>query len=294
MKVNVRKVSNDWTMMPGGLTYYFIGQPKSGKTTASSCWSEKGHEGVLIIDTDLGSDFVDEANTVTVTGLNTPYRAKMHKDKVVMKNGEVVQEVTPNDERGFYHRTGKEKGKPCEVYALSEVYEWLYKEWDSLAYDTIVLDTVDQVNQWIEVVVCNELEIGSMGEGQWGADWGKARRRNLDLVNRFQKFLKSKGATFILISHAKSTQIQDGKVQLAPELPRGLAYALTAKADVIGYSTADKDTGEYNVSFEAYDERTVGSRLKPLSQKILPFTYNSIKDEILNYKETKNGRIQTK
>ena len=296
MDIKTRNISTDWSVMPGGLTWYFIGQPKTGKTTAASGWSEKGQEGVLLIDTDLGVDFVDGANTVTVSSLNPPERPKLDEkgNQDYNKRGQPLNEIVPAKERGFYHRTGKTKGKPMEVYSLQELYMWISEKWDELPYDTIVIDTIDEVNEWIEKEVVKELGINAMGEGQWGADWGKARRRNVDIIKRFQVFLKSKGGNLVLISHSKSTQMQDSKVQLSPDLPRGLAYALTAKADVIGYSTADKDTGEYNVSFEAYDERTVGSRLKPLSQKILPFTYNSIKDEILNYKETKNGRIQTK
>lgn len=81
--------------------------------------------------------------------------------------------------------------------------------------------------------------------------------------------------------------MQDGKVQLAPELPRGLGYALAAKADVIGYSTASKEDGKYYISFETYDERVVGSRLKPLAQKVLPFEYEAVSNEILKYKEDK-------
>ena len=87
--------------------------------------------------------------------------------------------------------------------------------------------------------------------------------------------------------------MQDSKVQLSPDLPRGLAYALTAKADVIGYCTADKDSKGYYVSFQAYDERTVGSRLRPLAQKTLPFSYEEIKKEITNFEEEKkNAKIQ--
>ena len=39
MDINVRKVSTDWTTLPTGLTWYFIGQPKTGKTTQASKWS---------------------------------------------------------------------------------------------------------------------------------------------------------------------------------------------------------------------------------------------------------------
>ena len=56
--IEVRKVSTDWGKgMPSGLTYFFIGQPKTGKTTACASWSEKGSDGVLVLDTDLGAEF---------------------------------------------------------------------------------------------------------------------------------------------------------------------------------------------------------------------------------------------
>ena len=125
-----------------------------------------------------------------------------------------------------------------------------------------------------------------MGEGNtWGADWAQARKKNLDIVKKFQLLCKSLGRNLVIISHAKNTVITDGKSQLGPELPRGLAYALTASADVIGYAMADKEDGKFYLSFRAYDERTVGSRLRPLAQKVLEFDYNSVMNEILKYKE---------
>ena len=280
-------MSTNWTVMPSGLTYLIIGQPKTGKTTACSSWSPLGTDGVVIIDTDLGSDFVNKANIVTCTSLNAPIRAVEEDGKQITENGIVKTEVTPPEERGFSYRSGEEKGKPMPVYSMIECYNWLAKEWDDLPYDTVVIDTVGQVNEWIEDTVKIELGITAMGEGQWGADWGKAKRKNLDVIKRFQDLMKKKGANLVLVSHSKTSQMQDGKVQLAPELPRGLGYALAAKADVIGYSTASKEDGKYYISFETYDERVVGSRLKPLAQKILPFEYEAISNEILKYKEDK-------
>jgi len=293
MDIKVRNISTDWSVMPGGLTWYFIGQPKTGKTTAASGWSEQGQKGVLLLDTDLGVDFVDGANTVTVASLNPPEENVLEKgEQVYNKKGQPQTKIVSPEKRGFYHRIGKNKGKPMEVYSLQEIFMWLHDDWDKLKYDTVVIDTIDEVNGWIEKEVTKELNIDAMGEGQWGADWGKARRRNIDIVKRFQGFLKSKGAALILISHSKSTQIQDSKIQLSPDLPRGLAYALTAKADVIGYCTADKDSKGYYISFQAYDERTVGSRLKPLAQKTLELSYESIKEQISTYeKEKSNAKV---
>jgi len=271
--------------MPAGLTYLIIGQPKTGKTTAVSSWSPLGHEGVIMIDTDLGSDFVDKANVVTCSSLNIPLRPVLKDGIQVAENGKPKTEIIPPEERGFKYRSGEKKGENLPSYSMIELYNWFAKEWDTLPYDTIVIDTVGQVNEWIENSVINELGISAMGEGQWGADWGKARRKNLDVIKRFQDLMKKKGGNLVLVSHSKTSQMQDGKVQLAPELPRGLGYSLAAKADVIGYTTASKDDGKYYISFEAYDERVVGSRLKPLAQKILPLEYSAISKEILKYKE---------
>ena len=285
MDIKVNKVKNDWKALPGGITWYIIGQPKTGKTTQASKWSPKGNDGVLLIDTDLGSDFVEGANTVTVTDLNQPIEPLTKDGKQVLKNGQPQYVVTPPDKRGYYYRSGKNKGKPMEVYSFGEILQWLETKWNELPYDTVVVDTIDQINKWIEQKVIKELEIDAMGQGQWGTDWGMARRNNLDIIVRLQKLMKKVGGNLVLISHSKTTTITDGKAQLSPELPRGLAYSLTAKADVIGYTTVDKDSDNYMISFKSYDERTVGSRLKPLAQKDLPFDYKEIVNEITKYKE---------
>ena len=273
MQIQTRTVSTNWSDTIGGLTWYFIGQPKTGKTTAAANWSSKGAEGVLVIDTDLGADFVDGANVVTVTSLNPPFEGEGDDRKVV-----------PPLERGFYHRVGPDKGKPMEVYSLFEVYTWIKNNWTELGYETIVIDTIDTINEWIQEAVCEEMNISAMGEGDWGSDWGKARKKNVDIVKRLQLLMKQHSSNLILTSHSKQSQMNDGKVQLSPELPRGLGYALCAKADVIGYSTVVKDNPIPKVSFQAYDERTVGSRLKPLNGLVLPFTYTDVTKAITEYK----------
>jgi len=118
----VQTISTDWSSdLPGGITWYFIGQPKSGKTTQASKWSPRGSEGVLVLDTDLGADFVDKANVVTIASLNAPLRTKKVKGVKVVNNGTPVPELIPPEERGFYYRTGKNRGKPMPVYSLAEV-----------------------------------------------------------------------------------------------------------------------------------------------------------------------------
>lgn len=286
--LNINTVSTKWSEdLPGGLTWYFIGQPKSGKTTQASSWSAKGNEGVLVIDTDLGADFVDRANVVTCCALNPPVRTQMKDGIAVTKNGQEVIEIVPTNERGFYHRGGPDRGKQMHVYSLAEILADLMKNWDEYPYDTVVIDTIDQVNTWIEDVVKADQGIENMGDGSWGADWAAAKKKNADIVKKLQDFMKKVGGNLILISHAKQTAMTDDKAQLSPSLPSGLGRALCAKADVIGYATVNKSTQEYEISFEGYDERMVGSRLAPLAQKKLPFDYEAVINEIKSYKEEK-------
>tara|TARA_R100000656_G_scaffold100934_1_gene73351 strand:- start:932 stop:1798 length:867 start_codon:yes stop_codon:yes gene_type:complete len=286
MDIKVRKISTDWKVLPNGLTWYFIGQPKTGKTTQASQWSKDGAKGCLLIDTDLGSDFVDKANTVTVTSLNTPVRPKMLEGKQLVEKGKPLTEVIPNNEREYYHRTGDNIGEPMEVYSMVEVYYWLKENLKKLPYDTVAIDTLDHINRWIEDEVCDERGQPAMGDANsWGQDWAQARKKNLDIIRRFQRLCKSLNKNLVLISHAKPTSVTDGKSQLGPQLPGGLAIGVTASADVIGYTTASKEDGKFYISFQSYDERAVGSRLKPLAQKVLDFDYDSVINEILKFKE---------
>jgi len=285
--VEIQKIKTSYDAMPYGITYYFIGQPKTRKTTVGSSWSEKGQDGVIIIDTDLGSDFVDGANVIPVTSIAPPVRDVHDKagKRLLGNDGRPIVEEVPPSERGYFYRTGEKRGQPMPVYSLREAYIYLTENWHKLPYDTIMIDTLGEVNRWIEDAVASEMGIGAMGEGPFGADWGRARRKNLDVVLNFQRFCRQAGANLILTSHSKNTVVTEGKVQMGPELPKGLGSALTAKADVIGSIQIPKGSTDPVISFVAFDERTIGSRLRPLAGKRLPFNYEAVKAEILAYKE---------
>ena len=282
--IKVEKVTVDWSQMPTGLTWLFIGAPKTGKSTQAAKWSERGAEGVLLIDTDLGSDFIDGVNRVTVTSINPPTRPKMHEGQLQFTaEGIPLEEEIPPDERGFVYRSGPNKGQPMAVYSLAEVVFDLEDNWKELGYDTIVIDTVDVVNEWIEDIVNPD----GFGLGAYGTDYYKSTKKNMDIMIKLQRLVKKHGGSLLEISHSKKSVEVDGKIQLMPELPRGLASKMCAKADVIGYATIDKKTGRHMISFVGYDERSVGSRLEPLHGKELPFDYQAVKEAITGYKEKK-------
>jgi len=280
--IKTQKVQVDWSKMPKGITWYFIGAPKTRKTTVASEWSEKGADGVLIIDTDLGTDFVENANRISVTSLNPPMRVRMLNGLPALdKDGKQIVEVVPPLERGFHHRTGALAGTPMEVYSLAEVVYDLLENFREYNVDTVAIDTVDMVNEWIEY----EISPDGMGTKGYGTDWSQAKTKNMDIMLKLQQLIKKEGADLILISHSKKSTEVDGKVQLMPDLPSGLAGKMCAKADVIGYTTIDKKTGDAYMSFVGYDERSVGSRLRPLSGRNIKFSYEAIRQTIIGYKE---------
>ena len=279
----VDKVTISYERMPGGLTYLIIGAPKTGKSTQAAKWSEKGQDGVLVIDSDLGTDFIEGANRVTVTSLNPPERELFDENNVpiMAEDGTIKTEVIPPDERGYFYRSGDLVGKPMPVYSLSEVVFGLMAEWQELGYDTIVIDTVDTVNGWIEDEVAPE----GIENTPFGAGYNKSTRRNMNIVEKLQMFVKKNAATLVLISHSKKSVEVDGKIQLMPELPKGLAGKLCAKADIIGFTSIEKATNKHKISFAGYDERSVGSRVPALQGKEFDFDFQAIKKAILGTKQ---------
>lgn len=288
MQLKVNKISVNWKEMPRGIFIQFFGMPKTRKTTEASKWSDKGSDGVLVVDTDLGSDFVDGANVVTVTSLNPPMRAVIKDEKHVLDSkGFPLYEPIPHEERGFTYRSGDKAGQPMPVYSISEVLAALYEasETGTLNYDAVVFDTIDIVNKWIEAEVCKEKNIGAMGEGNFGSDWALAKAKMNKIIELLKSIARKTGLNVIFISHSKQTTIVDEKVQLGPELPKGVGLSIMGSCELIGHVTMDKVKKSPMVSFAGSSEQQFGSRLRPLAGKSIPFNYESFKKELQDYTE---------
>jgi len=286
----IQKIKNNWRDIPSSLTWYFIGPPKTGKTTQASKWSVKGSDGVVLLDTDLGADFVDDANIIPITSLAPPFR------NVKDKNGKNIVEtiggkerdkveIVPPDERGLYYRVGINKGKPMPVYSMVEALDYLRTNWKDLPFDTIAIDTVDKINEWQEKMTKERFHIEALADLDFGKGWSIPKENQLGSIASLQLFLRSVSGNLVMISHSKNTTTVDKKVQLVPDIPSGVGKGLCKIAEVIGFTTCNKANGKYYVSFLAYEERNIGSRLKPLAQKRLEFDYKTVINEIKNYKE---------
>jgi len=276
----------DWNIVPKGLTCMFFGPPKTHKTTEASKWSSKGSEGVLVIDTELGADYVEGVNRIVCTELNEPTRPVFKDGKQALDNkGMPMFETTPPEERGYVYSTGTDIGKPMPVYSFAEIVSYIVEQISlgTFAYETVVIDTIDEVNDWVERAVCDELEIKAMGEGNYGADWALSRNKTSNVLTLLKNTLKKAGVTLILISHSKTTTIVKDKVQLGPDLPKGLAKKIMGMCELIGYVSIDERTHDAYINFSGFDEIQMGSRLKPLSGQKIKFGYEYFVSKITSY-----------
>lgn len=286
MKIIKNKVN--WNSVPIGNTMMFFGPPKTHKTTEASRWSSKGVDGVLLIDTDLGADYIPDISRIVCNSLNPPMRPIMHGGKQALDNtGMPAFEIIPPEERGCVFVAGEDQGKPMPVYSMLEVINWITEKMDAntFDYETVVIDTIDEVADWCEKAVCEELEIPAMGMGSFGSDWALARDKAYNIVTMFKSMLRKRGKNLILISHSKTTQIVEKKVQLGPDLAKGLSKKIMGACELIGYVSIDPRTKKSMLSFEAYDELQMGSRLRPLSGQTIEFGYQHYVNKIQSYEE---------
>ena len=282
MDVNIQIIENevDVNQIPI-YTGLVGGQPKTGKTTQCASWSDKGRDGVLLIDTDMGADLVD-SNRIPVTSINPPIR------KVKTETG-TKKVIIPPEERGYIYRAGQHKGEPMPVYSLTEVYSWIQERITSndFPYDTIVIDTIDAINEWVEQAVMKKMQIDSMGQAGYGNDWFAAKEKNLKILDNFIDLWERNGINGLLVCHTKQRSvISDGTVQESPALPRGLSSVLQGKMTFI-CNVKRNDKGKPYADFKAYSEKQVGSRIKALNNKQIPFSYQAFKETIQNFKEDK-------
>lgn len=162
-------------------------------------------------------------------------------------------------------------------------------------YDTIVVDTLDIVHDWVEKDALAflskkfKMELGSMGEAPNGADWAEARKSTLGILTALRQFARRTDKNVVIIAHSQSVMSEKGtQTEKAKtiDFPGKLGRRIPAQVDVIGYCfglkgldpVTHKSTINRFVSFQPYEELEAGCRYKELNGKILPMTFKAIDD----------------
>jgi len=279
MHINVN-VTEEQKTFPKSITILVTGMPKSGKTTNAIKWNDGK---MLVLDCENGTKFIKGANNIQIRYFYPPTRNKVSKGKQIIDSGGKLQtEVIPPNERGYFDTNAVKTGQSLPVYALTEAYEWLQESMATLPYEGYIIDTLDDANNLIEELVKQELNISSMGEAGFGADYGKAKTKMMAMIMNFIRLCEAHNKTLILIAHSKISSDMNGIKQQTTVLPSGMSSAICSKADLIGFTQVNKQ-GEFIIKFKSSEEKQFGSRIKALSQKELPFDYHTICAEYDKY-----------
>lgn len=149
-----------------------------------------------------------------------------------------------------------------QVQSLAELRE-LYAELraaNPFPYQTVAIDTIDVLNDWIEAEVCRELGILQMGEKSFGLDWGLARNRVLDTMKAFHQL----PCNVLWLAHSRWAVVDEVEVGHTLNLPGKLARFVMASVDNVLFLTIRN--GQRVILFRPYQGIECGSRHPVLDQ----------------------------
>lgn len=148
----------------------------------------------------------------------------------------------------------------------------LAKEKEAVPYQTIVVDSLTTLEQWIEEEVSQELncEFGTAG---YGADYGSARTKIMRIINGFKKCNKR----IILVGHT-NISAEPGTDIKTLSLTGKVKNLVTAAADAVGFMGWKNE--ERIISFASTQKDESGSRYPQLIGKDIPATYQAFAETI--------------
>ncbi len=173
-----------------------------------------------------------------------------------------------------------------EIKSLAELRE-AYAELraaNPFPYQTVAVDTIDVLNDWIEQEVCRELGIVQMGEKAYGLDWGIARNRVLDTIRAFSQL----PANILLIAHSRWAVVGEVEVGHTINLPGKLARFVMATVDNVLFCTVRN--GQRLILFRPTEGVEAGSRHPVLDQAgECPMSYQALR-ALFEAKPDKTGQ----
>lgn len=154
---------------------------------------------------------------------------------------------------------------------LKEAYKLLSKD---KTYETIVIDSLDRVAQWIEAEICREMGIGHImaaKKGQkHGEQWGEYVKRALAFLEAW----KHLGKRMIFLAHTKKVETDGDGLVISPKtinLYGQAANRVVSIVDNIGHLYAKDDNGKTIrvLSFKPGVHVEAGSRHPALADKMI-------------------------
>lgn len=161
-----------------------------------------------------------------------------------------------------------------DVTSIAEFRESLKLAVKEPKIKTIVIDTIDQLSDWLEDEIAKQFGLDSIAERKTGVDgrqvWGEYRARLSALLG----YLEASNKLIILNAHCKDPKLDEQNNIIIPagiNLPGKNSGVLAGRAKLIGYCYK-KETGTgntYFLSFKGGPLGTWGSRVDELNDKVL-------------------------
>lgn len=237
----------------------FYGPPKTGKTEEVAKL-----EDALVLATEDGIEMY-EANYLRITTISggTTYYDKDHQ---------LSGEIKTTSLNNFFVMMNAEAARQK---SSGEVLKFPYKY--------LIVDTLDELESMAEVsatvrykgtIIGKSFTGGSVIELPQGSGYYWLRMELLDLVDKLKMYCKY----LILISHVKDKLLDKGGVTVEVRdisLTGKLGQIIAAKCDVIGYVYREPGKPKM-VSFETYENSTMGARFPRLAGKKMEFKFENI------------------
>ena len=164
-------------------------------------------------------------------------------------------------------------------------------------YDTVIIDTIDIVYEWIEKATIDMLNrsfktsYGSIGEFPHGTGWSMARMNTKKFIFNDLFNITRMDKNVVIIAHEKAITItRNGKEETAYKLslPGQTSSTVASLASVVGrvYSKSIAGKLEPRISFSPGQDDG-GSRIKALAAKDIPLDFNVLKNVIESTKSKK-------
>ena len=170
-------------------------------------------------------------------------------------------------------------------------------------YNTIIIDTIDIIYEWIEKTTIDALNrsfktsYDSISEFPHGTGWSVARMNTKKFIFAELFNITRMNKNVVIIAHEKAITItRNGKDETAFKLalPGQTSSTVASLADVVGrvYSKSIAGRLEPRISF-APGQDDGGSRIKSLANKDIPLDFNVLKNVIENTKPAKKPKKLT-
>ena len=165
------------------------------------------------------------------------------------------------------------KCRKLDIGSLAELRQAWNLLKDNAEYETIVLDSLDRVAQWIEEEICQEMGLKNIMDAKkgerHGAQWGEYVQRVLTLLEGW----KSLGKRVIFLAHTKKAETDGNGLVISPKtinLYGQTASRVMSIVENIGHLYAtENEKGEIvrTLSFRAGTHVEAGSRHPMLTDK---------------------------